>query len=381
MVLVASTAFASPSPYGSGWSAKVDPRVLQGVEHRGSVGFWILFRASADLSAAPSIAGWETRGAFVVERLVAVATGAQRETRALLDRQHVQYRSFWIVNGIRVSGASLATIRSVSARPEVRSRRPALERPRDAAALGRAGDLPSTSDCAAGVEWNVADIRANKVWKRFDDRGEGSVVGSIDTGAQFDHPALVKSYRGNEGDGVFDHDYDWWDPAHVCPGGVPCDNVAHGTHTMGTIVGKAPMAGIGVAPGAEWIEAKGCEDVSCSDTSLLSSGQFMLAPTDRKGKHPRPALRPDVVSNSWGGAGSDTFYQAMVTAWTASGIVPVFSGGGSGPSCGTIGAPASYVGQRTASARTTPVTRSRRSPAEGRRPSVARSSRTSPPRG
>jgi subtilisin family serine protease len=50
-----------------------------------------------------------------------------------------------------------------------------------------------------------------------------------------------------------------------------------------------------------------------------------------------------VVSNSWGGAGDNDFYQGVVDAWVAAGIVPVFSGGGSGPSCGTIGAPASYV--------------------------------------
>jgi subtilisin family serine protease len=112
---------------------------------------------------------------------------------------------------------------------------------------------------------------------------------------------------------------------------------------MGTMVGKAPNNGIGVAPKAKWIAAKGCEGVSCSDTSLVSSGQFMLAPTKRNGRHPRPGLRPDVVSNSWGGAGDNDFYQGVVDAWVAAGIVPVFSGGSSGPSCGTIGAPASYV--------------------------------------
>jgi subtilisin family serine protease len=50
-----------------------------------------------------------------------------------------------------------------------------------------------------------------------------------------------------------------------------------------------------------------------------------------------------VVNNSWGSAnGSDTFYQATVQAWVASGIFPVFTVGSSGPGCGTVGAPASY---------------------------------------
>jgi subtilisin family serine protease len=278
------------------------------------------------------------QGAFVVGRLRAVATTSQRAILAMLTRRHVAHRAFWVVNAIRVWNAGLTTVREVAARPEVRSIVPAWHA---RVAIPSIGKAPAAE--VAGVEWNIIDIRANKVWKRFGDRGEGAVVGSIDTGVQFDHPALVKSYRGNEGGGQFDHDYDWWDPAKVCPGGIPCDNVAHGTHVMGTMVGKAPNNGIGVAPGARWIAAKGCEGAGCSDTSLISSGQFMLAPTDRQGKHPRPNLRPDVVSNSWGGAGDNGFYQGVVDAWVAAGIVPVFSGGSSGPSCGTIGAPASYV--------------------------------------
>ena len=78
---------------------------------------------------------------------------------------------------------------------------------------------------------------------------------------QFDHPALVRQYRGNNGDGTFDHNYNWFDPAGVCvPSTAPCDNDGHGTHTMGTMVGDDGGANqIGVAPGAKWIAAKGCE--------------------------------------------------------------------------------------------------------------------------
>jgi subtilisin family serine protease len=182
------------------------------------------------------------------------------------------------------------------------------------------------------------------VWKQFGDRGEGTVVGAIDTGAQFDHVALVNQYRGNLGGGQFNHNYNWWDPSHVCPNQKPCDNVGHGTHTMGTMVGKARGARIGVAPKAKWIEAKGCESSSCSSSALLSSGQFMLAPTDLNGQNPKPELRPDVVNNSWGDSnGGNTFYQATVTAWVSAGIFPQFANGNSGPACGTVGAPASYI--------------------------------------
>ncbi len=69
----------------------------------------------------------------------------------------------------------------------------------------------------------------------------------------------------------------------------------------------------------------------------------MLAPTDLSGQNPRPDLRPHVVNNSWGSNnGADTFFQATVQAWLASGIFPAFATGNAGPSCNTVGSPASY---------------------------------------
>jgi subtilisin family serine protease len=112
---------------------------------------------------------------------------------------------------------------------------------------------------------------------------------------------------------------------------------------MGTMVGRVGVNKIGVAPKATWIAAKGCENTGCSDSALLSSGQFILAPTKLDGSRPRPGKRPDVVNNSWAGAGDDPFYESIVNAWVAAGIFPQFSGGSSGPACGTVGAPGSYV--------------------------------------
>ncbi|HEV8627572.1 MAG TPA: carboxypeptidase regulatory-like domain-containing protein, partial [Acidimicrobiia bacterium] len=132
------------------------------------------------------------------------------------------------------------------------------------------------------------------------------------------------------------------------PSLVPCDNVFHGTHTMGTMVGDDGDPGtnqIGVAPHARWIAAKGCEDFGCSDFALLSSGQWVIAPTDLAGQNPRPDLAPNIVNNSWGtDFGGDPFYQATVDAWNAAGIFPAFSNGNNGFGvCGTVGAPGSYV--------------------------------------
>ena len=107
------------------------------------------------------------------------------------------------------------------------------------------------------VEWGVANINADDVWSQFGVTGEGITVASIDTGADYQHPALVGKYRGNNGDGTFNHNYNWFDAAGSCSG-APCDTNGHGTHTMGTMVGDdgaptrsaSPRARSGSAPTA-----------------------------------------------------------------------------------------------------------------------------------
>jgi subtilisin family serine protease len=182
----------------------------------------------------------------------------------------------------------------------------------------------------------------------YNDRGEGITVANIDTGVRWQHPALIRQYRGQCAFQCLtvNHNYNWFDPSRVCSadGKTPCDNNGHGTHTMGTMAGDDRGSNqIGVAPRAFWIAAKGCESNNCSDSALLQSGQWMLAPKDLNGLNPRPDLRPDVINNSWGDSnGANAFYQSTVQAWVAAGIFPAFSNGNNGPGCGTVGAPGSY---------------------------------------
>jgi subtilisin family serine protease len=317
---------------------KIEPALANALQTQGGADFFVRFSERADLSAASKISDWNQRGAAVVAALRETADRSQADARKRLVAAGAAYQPFWISNTILVRNGSPAVAGDLAGLGNVVR----LDAP-------KAYELPKPIDgtvepAVNAVEWGIAAIKADQVWSTFGVRGEGTVVANIDTGVDFDHPALVGKYRGNNG-GSFDHNYNWHDPSSVCgaPSLVPCDNNNHGTHTMGTMVGSDGANQIGAAPNARWIAAKGCESNSCSETALLSSGQWVTAPTDLANANPRPDLRPHIVNNSWGGGGGDPWYLDTVNAWRAAGIFPAFSNGNSGPGCGTSGSPGDYA--------------------------------------
>ncbi|MGW0940426.1 S8 family serine peptidase [Streptomyces sp. NPDC002666] len=345
-VTLPAVASAAPAAPAQDPGPSVEREVTQDLADKGTSTFWVYFKDRADLAGATRIKDRARQGREVRSRLMETARTSQAGLIDVLKNTGATrssgghaypYTSFWLANTVEVTGDA-ALLKRIRELPGV-----------DRVAADRTYALPEMTPSAAepavdDVEWGVDRIGAPKVWQEFGAAGEGIVVGSIDSGAQFDHPALVKQYRGNNGDGTFTHDYNWFDPARVCGviERVPCDNVGHGTHTIGTMTGDGgPGNHVGVAPKARWISAKGCEFSSCTQKSLLAGGQFMLAPTDVNGRNPRPELRPHVINNSWGSsdAGADPWFQQTVRAWVAAGIFPVFSNGNEGPTCGTDGNP------------------------------------------
>ncbi|MFC5825939.1 S8 family serine peptidase [Nonomuraea insulae] len=299
----------------------------------GVTDFWVEFKEQAALKSAAAIKDWSKRGAAVVEQLRSTAESSQAGALGLLRDAGVEYTSLYIDNSLYVRGGSAELAGKLAADP-------AVERVR----LPRTYTLPKPAPgervAAAGpVEWGVSAIHADQVWSEYKTTGQGVVVGNIDSGVDFTHPALAGSYRGNNGDGTYTHDYNWYDPAKICAQAAPCDNFGHGTHTMGTMAGAD---GIGVAPGARWIAAKGCKDFQCGDLTLAQSAQWMLAPTKADGSDPDPARRPNILNNSWSSAPGDPWYQDYVRQWVAAGIFPAFAVGNDGPACGTQHSPGEY---------------------------------------
>lgn len=196
---------------------------------------------------------------------------------------------------------------------------------------------------ADGVEWNIERIRANEAWDLGID-GTGAVVGSLDSGVDWTHPALKNKWRGYDPNtGETNPDGNWFDPVYFAT--LPADSDSHGTHVMGTAVGQEPDGSnkVGVAPGAKWIAARVFNTAgSTTDRLLLDAAEWMAAP----GGNPDNA--PDVVNNSWGGgAGIDDWYREAVNNWRAAEILPVFSAGNQrtgepAPWPGSISVPANY---------------------------------------
>ncbi|MGC8874042.1 MAG: S8 family serine peptidase, partial [Chloroflexia bacterium] len=314
---------------------RIDPELLAQLEREGQGTFLVYLAEQADLSPAYRIRDWYARGRFVYHTLREVADRTQPAVLGALEglrtTGHVtHYHRFYIVNLILVRGdataaRALARLPQVAAvYPEMRIElvRPVEEQP-----------APSTPQT---VEWNIQKINADDVWNVYGVTGAGAVVANIDTGVAYEHPALVGQYRGNLGGGVFDHNYNWWDPTFSYPYPYPVEG-DHGTHTMGTMVGDDGAGNqIGVAPGARWIAAYGC----CPDNeTLLSATEWMIAPTDLAGQNPDPDKRPHVVNNSWGGPGGSLIFNQLLEAQRAAGIFPAFSAGNSGSGCGTLGSP------------------------------------------
>ncbi|MCB5181311.1 S8 family serine peptidase [Streptomyces antimicrobicus] len=336
--LGAGVAAAAPEPGPGPAERKIEPQLrTQFEEGEDKAAFWVYLDSAADLSSASRQQSRAGKAEAVYRAKTEHARRSQAELVKALDGAGAEYTSYWIVNAVRVVGSGKLA-GALAQRPEVAridaDDRISLARP----AEGRSEPVTNA------VEWNIDRIKAPQVWDQFGVRGEGIVVANIDSGVDHTHPAVNGQYRGKKADGGYDHNYNWFDPGGICAGAAPCDNNDHGTHTMGTMVGDDGGANkIGVAPGAKWIAAKGCETSSCSEASLLASGQWIVAPTDLSGHNPRPDLAPHIVNNSWGSSAHDDWYRQIVDTWRAAGIFPAFSNGNSGPGCATSGSPGDYA--------------------------------------
>lgn len=299
---------------------------------------YVILNDQADLSAATPNPDPITRRTEVYETLVRHADTTQGGLRQALDRVGIDYRPYYLVNSLEVDAGPLVRL-WLESRPEVDrvlnspELRPLPEPPPMARGSYSAPTEP---------QWNLVDIGAPQVWADFGALGQGIIIGQSDSGVDGSHPELQEQYRGRASGNPPGNDYNWLDLWNGTT--EPVDLGGHGTHTLGTVLGRT----VGVAPDAEWI---GCVNLARNlgnAPRYLDCLQFLLAPYPQAGDalhDGRPELGANVLNNSWGcppieGCDPAALLPA-VRALRAAGVFVVASAGNDGSACGTINAPLS----------------------------------------
>jgi subtilisin family serine protease len=321
----------------------IDPQVYADLDAAadGTGSFIVYLADQADLSAAYAIKDWSARGQYVLNALQATAERSQAALRADLDRAGTAYESRYIVNALVVEG-DITLAENLINRAEVAYIGPnaKIEAPEPV-------EMSPALEAPEALAWGIEKVRADEVWSDFGAMGAGIVIANIDTGVDYNHPALEQQYRGTLGGGSYDHNYNWWDPYGYGPL-VPYDWHNHGSHTMGTMLGSdnptnpiSATEAIGMAPQANWFACEGFDQNTGYgyNAELLECAEFLLAPWDLTGANPDPNLRADVINNSWGGGQAQWWYNQAIYAWRAAGIIGIFSAGNEGPACYTAGDP------------------------------------------
>lgn len=326
----------------SDWRSKVSPALLTDTIEETE--FIVFLHDQADIASAATVRGKANKGQHVYRLLKDKAADSQAPLMAYLRKSGVEHHPFWIANMIWVRG-NRTVLRTLASRTDVAAvyanRQRALAPPLTTSEFQ--SRAPST------IEPNIAHIAAPAVWAQGV-RGQGVVIAGQDTGYDWTHPALLRSYRGWDGASA-NHNYNWHDAIHsssgVCGANSPepCDDGQHGTHTMGTMVGDDGMGNqIGVAPEASWIGCRNMNGGIGSPATYSECFQWFVAPTDMNGENPEPERAPHVINNSWycplsEGCGEDetAILQTVVENVRAAGIVVVTSAGNSGAlGCGSV---------------------------------------------
>jgi subtilisin family serine protease len=286
-----------------------------------------------------------TRHQRVINELKDVARVSQGPLLAALDAERaagglVGYTPHWIVNGVVVL-ATKDVLYRIAERQDVDRIEPDIvpELMEPVAAY----DAPD-GDRGIGITPGVVNIGARRVWDELGIRGEGVIVGVLDTGVDGNHPALASRWRGL----TAPPSECWLDVIGSNPN-FPTDFNSHGTHVMGTITGLADDDTIGVAPGALWI---GCNPIdqsagSAFDSDVLVCLAFMADPDGDPGTTDDV---PDVIQNSWGinenfssnppYTDCDSRWWDAIDAVEAAGCVVTWSAGNEGPGAHSLRSPA-----------------------------------------
>ncbi len=275
----------------------------------------------------------QRRAYEVITALQEKANNTQGNMKRYLDElseigEVFSYQAFWISNMFMVE-AKPHVLNSLSMRMDI------AEMDLDALLeLDKPVLVEDAPESTESVEPGIRIINAHLLWA-MGITGQGRLVMGIDTGVHLNHPALSHKWRGNH----VPHNRAWFDPNTGSPTPTDCDG--HGSHTVGTMVGRSLTTAdtVGVAIDAEWIAAKTiCSSPHTSNS--IAAFQWAMNPD---GNPATTNDMPDVISCSWWDPNISnectSIYKTTLDAVEAAGIAVVFSAGNSGPNASTITRP------------------------------------------
>jgi subtilisin len=171
---------------------------------------------------------------------------------------------------------------------------------------------------AKGLTWGITRLKVDKLWAKGL-TGDGVLVGHLDTGVDGKHAALKSAIAKFA---EFD------DMGEQVAGAIAHDSAEHGTHTAGTIVGRAVKGStFGVAPGAKLASAMVIEGGNV--IARILGGMDWIVGEGVK-----------ILSMSLGLRGFREEFLPLMQAIRNRGILPVMAVGNEGP--GTSRSPGNY---------------------------------------
>ena len=259
-----------------------------------------------------------------------LASESQREILNFLSQKStsdvVLYENYWVYNGIRLK-AKVKVIKEILGRDDVL--RVELE---PEVFLIRPEKVDNTDyPEPLAAPWNMQMVGADSAWAHGF-RGEGVVIGSMDSGVDRTHPAFSGvTFKGRD---------------FTSDGNPFSDGCQHGTHTTGTAIGGTGNFGandIGVAPNVPTFVMAKIFDNSCQAGNISGGFQWIASLKADSGVNIR------AVNNSWGSCTQTSLaYWSAIQTWRNLEIFPVFAIGNNancGTSCtstGTAGTPGNY---------------------------------------
>ncbi len=284
---------------------------------------FVIMNDQADLSEGEMLSDPIQKRNYVYETTTEFASYSQTDLINFLSQFHIEYKQYYLVNAIEVKAGPIWKW-IIEQRKDVNR---VLDSPNLRPLPEEIPVQPGDVSSANGSLWNLEMIGVNEVWEEFDVYGEGIIIGQADSGVDGNHPALRNQFAGKTGIEV----YSWYDPWFGS--NYPQDISGHGTHTLGTILGKK----VGIAPEANWI---GCVNLGRNLGNpgyYLACMQFLLAPFPEDGDpliEGKPEAGAHILNNSWGcpeieGCDALVFEQA-VSALRSAGVFVVSSAGNNG---------------------------------------------------